>query len=130
MAIFIFLLCFVNCILLIITLQKDHKIVTNLNAWLKSQELKNRATWENWCRYDRALNVYIDICNIFKKFNSELEPCVMLNFMEASGKKILYRIENGVDWLVIANNLRAEYRKNGINVRAVAHNGTLTVTFL
>ena len=128
--IIIIALCIVIIALLLLTLQNEKKVITKIIAWLDSQTLKNKAVWENWKRYENALNVYMDVCQIIKMKFPDFEPSVLLYFMESSNRKILYRLENGVDWIVIANNLQAEYRKNGINIRAVAHNGLLTVTFL
>lgn len=128
--IIIIALCIVIIALLLLTLQNEKKLITQIIAWLDSQTLKNKAVWENWKRYENALNVYMTVCQIIKIKFPDFEPSVLFYFMESSNRKILYRLENGVDWIVIANNLQAEYRKNGINIRAVAHNGLLTVTFL
>lgn len=124
------ILLFANIVLILLYIQKEQKIISFFVEWMKSETLKNKAEWENWNRIKVAYDVYVEICKIITEKYKDYEPCVMFRFVEASMRKILFATESGIDWNVVTNNLRARYKKNKIEIRAVEHNGMLTVTFL
>ena len=116
----------------LILIDFDKNFMKTVKSWLESETKKNLA-WESYLgKYGTAKEIYINLCDIIKINNPNLDPWSLIQFVEVGEQKILYAYEQSeVVWNTVTNQLRSRiYEHYKKKIRAVAHDGYLTVQFI